>query len=217
MLKRLVLSLLLTLPLLAFANDWELVREDAQRHITVYTRAQHNSIYDEFYAQTVVPQSLETVVAVLSDINAWPQWLARIKEVKLLKKADKQRWLYLVYKLPYPFSERDAVLYTQLQRQPTEVTIHASSLPNYALPFVVAKKRVRLNQLNSTWKLTPLPTGGTKIELSGRGEPEGFMPALLFNYNLPDEPQQSLRMLRKMLLRPQYATKAEKSVTDKSK
>lgn len=211
MLKRFWLTLLLSLPLLVHANDWELAREDSQRNIKVYTRAQDGSSYDEFYAQTAVPQSMETVVAVLSDISAWPQWLARIKEVKQLKKEDDRRWLYLVYKLPYPFIERDAVLYTQLNKKPKEVTVNVSALPGYPLPFAVTSKRVRLTNLNSTWKLTPLPTGGTKIELSGRGEPEGFMPALIFNYNLPDEPQQSLRMLRKMLLRPQYAAKAEKN------
>ena len=59
--------------------------------------------------------------------------------------------------------------------------------------------------MSSTWRLTPLPTGGTKIELTGRGEPGGYMPSLIFNYNLADEAQQTLRLLRKMLIRPQYA------------
>lgn len=204
--------LLLPLSLLASANDWELVRQDTQRNIKVYTRAQNHSSYDEFYAQTVVPQPVATVVAVLSDINAWPQWLARIKEVKLLKKENDRRWLYLVYKLPYPFIERDAILYSYVTTLPKNqgVVIDTMALRSYPLPFVQTSKRVRLTDLNSTWKLTPLPSGGTSIELSGRGEPEGFMPALIFNYNLPDEPQQSLRMLRKMLLRPQYAAKTDK-------
>jgi len=42
------------------------------------------------------------------------------------------------------------------------------------------------------------------VELWGSGDPEGFVPALMFNYNLPDEPLQSLRQLRKMLLRDKY-------------
>ena len=55
--------------------------------------------------------------------------------------------------------------------------------------------------------MAPLPTGGTKIELTGRGEPGGYMPSLIFNYNLADEAQQTVRLLRQMLIRPQYALK----------
>jgi ribosome-associated toxin RatA of RatAB toxin-antitoxin module len=199
----------------AWAEDWELARQDKQRNIQVYTRAQENSPYNEFHAQTVVSQPINTVVAVLADINAWPQWVARIKEVSVLKKQDGQSWVYVVYKLPYPFVERDTVLYARLAKNPqtSEVTINGYALSGYSIPKKSPVKRVRLNNISSTWRLTPLASGGTKIELSGRGEPGGYMPSLIFNYNLPDEPQQTLRLLRKMLLRPQYA--AEKLANKK--
>lgn len=208
-----VLWLLSVFSVLVHANDWELAKEDKQRSIKVFVRAQDSSSYNEFHAQTQVPQPLETVVAVLSDINAWPQWLARLKMVKVLKKQDDQKWLYSVYKLPYPFAEREAVLHTRLSRDAKThvVTITADAVSNYPVPFVPEAKRVRLTNLHSVWRLTPVASGGTLIELSGRGEPEGLMPALIFNYNLPDEPQQTLRLLRQMLLRPQYAAKAEKT------
>ncbi len=63
---------------------------------------------------------------------------------------------------------------------------------------------MRLTNFKSTWQLSPLAKSGTKVELWGSGDPEGFVPALIFNYNLPDEPLQSLRQLRKMLLRDKY-------------
>ena len=34
------------------------------------------------------------------------------------------------------------------------------------------------------------------------------MPSLIFNYNLADEAQQTVRLLRQMLIRPQYAPKS---------
>jgi ribosome-associated toxin RatA of RatAB toxin-antitoxin module len=190
-------------------SEWELVKEDKQRQIQVHVRAQNDNPYDEFYAQTVVQQPIETVVAVLADINAWPQWLARIKKVQILKKQENQSWVYVVYKLPYPFVERDTVLYARLSKDPKTavVTIQSSALPHYALPKEIIAKRVRLTDLSSTWQLTPLATGGTKIELTARGEPGGYMPSLIFNYNLADEAQQTLRLLRKMLVRPQYVPK----------
>jgi ribosome-associated toxin RatA of RatAB toxin-antitoxin module len=190
-------------------NEWELAKEDTQRNIQVYLRPQQTNPYDEFYALTIVQQPIETVVAVLSDINAWPQWLARIKKVQILKKQDNQSWVYVIYKLPYPFVERDTVLYARLSKNPktSVVTIQSNAQANYPMPQDLTVKRVRLNELSSTWRLTPLPTGGTRIELTGRGEPGGYMPSLIFNYNLADEAQQTVRLLRKMLIRPQYEPK----------
>ncbi len=185
--------------------DWQLSKEDTQRNIQVFTSAQEDSSYHQFKAVTLVPQNPQTVLAVLSDIPAWPQWLARIKQVKVLKKEKNRSWVYVVYKLPYPFVERDMVVYNQVQLLKTgQILIKTQALNNYPVAIDTDVKRVRLTNFSSTWQLSPLAKSGTKVELWGSGDPEGFVPALMFNYNLPDEPLQSLRQLRKMLLRDKY-------------
>ena len=185
--------------------DWELSKEDTQRNIQVFTSSQEDSSYHQFKAVTLVPQNPQTVLAVLSDISAWPQWLARIKQVKVLKKDKNRSWVYVVYKLPYPFIERDMVVYNQVQSLANgQIIIKTQALNNYPMAVENDVKRVRLTNFKSTWQLTSLAKSGTKVELWGSGDPEGFVPALIFNYNLPDEPLQSLRQLRKMLLRDKY-------------
>lgn len=185
--------------------EWELSKEDTQRNIQVFTSSQEDSSYHQFKAVTLVPQNPQTVLAVLSDISAWPQWLARIKQVKVLKKEKDRSWVYVVYKLPYPFIERDMVVYNQVQSLVTgQIIIKTQALNNYPMAVESDVKRVRLTNFKSTWQLSPLAKSGTKVELWGSGDPEGFVPALIFNYNLPDEPLQSLRQLRKMLLRDKY-------------
>ena len=185
--------------------EWELSKEDTQRNIQVFTSSQEDSSYHQFKAVTLVPQNPQTVLAVLSDISAWPQWLARIKQVKVLKKEKNRSWVYVVYKLPYPFVERDMVVYNQVQLLKTgQILIKTQALNNYPVAIDTDVKRVRLTNFSSTWQLSPLAKSGTKVELWGSGDPEGFVPALMFNYNLPDEPLQSLRQLRKMLLRDKY-------------
>ena len=78
-----VFILCLLLSVVSYAdNEWELAKEDTQRNIQVYLRPQLTNPYDEFYTQTTVPQPIETVLAVLADIGAWPLWLARIKKFK---------------------------------------------------------------------------------------------------------------------------------------
>lgn len=185
--------------------EWKLSKEDTQRSIQVFTSSQEDSSYHQFKAVTLVPQNPQTVLAVLSDIPAWPQWLARIKQVKVLKKEKDRSWVYVVYKLPYPFIERDMVVYNQVQSLATgQIIIKTQALNNYPMAVENDVKRVRLTNFKSTWQLSPLAKSGTKVELWGSGDPEGFVPALIFNYNLPDEPLQSLRQLRKMLLRDKY-------------
>lgn len=186
-------------------SDWQLSKDDNQRNIQVFTSSQHDSSYHQFKAVTVVPQNTQTVLAVLSDIAAWPQWLARIKQVKVLKKDKNRSWVYVVYKLPYPFIERDMVVYNQVYTLKTgQLLIKTQALSDYPINNEADVKRVRLTNFNSTWQLTPLAKSGTKVEFWGSGDPEGFVPALIFNYNLADEPLQSLRQLRKMLLRDKY-------------
>lgn len=187
------------------SDEWELAKQDTQRNIQVYTRPQAGSSYYEFKAQTQVVQSVPTVLAVLSDIHAWPQWLARIKQVKVLKKEPDKTWVYVVYKLPYPFVERDMVLFNQVQTLSSgQIVVQTHALEHYPVPKEIQAKRIRLTEFRTTWRVSALSKTITQIELSGSGNPEGFVPALVFNYNLADEPLQSLRQLRKMLLREQY-------------
>lgn len=197
-----LLLLLMSLPV--SAAPWELVRRDEARDIRVYLRDVPNSSYKSFYAVTHVKTRLTTVVAVLSDVTAMPEWIARMKSVKLLRRsADSELWVYARYRLPYPFLEREAVLQSQMQQDPLTrvVTITTRSVPG----FVGAQKdRVRLANMHSTWKLTPDKNGLVRIEFWGQGEPGGYVPPLLFNYNLPDEPVQTLRNLRQMLTRDKY-------------
>lgn len=201
-----LLALLLAFALPARAEQWTLARTDEVRDIRVYLRDTPGSSYKRFYATTRVPASLSTVVAALSDVSAMPEWIARMKSARLLRRdANREVWIHSVYRLPYPFLEREAVLHAVLRQDKSgAVEIVTRAEPG----FVPANpRRVRLGDMHSVWRLTPEKNGVVKIELWGEGAPGGYVPHLLFNYNLPDEPQQTLRNLRQMLLREKYRSK----------
>lgn len=203
-----LLALLLALALApaARAGEWTLARTDDVRDIRVYLRDSPGSNYKRFYATTRVPASLSTVVAALSDVPALPEWIARMKSARLLRRdANREVWVHSVYRLPYPFLEREAVLHSVLRQDKSGVV----EIVTRAEPgFVPANpKRVRLGDMHSVWRLTPEKMGVVKIELWGEGTPGGYVPHLLFNFNLPDEPQQTLRNLRQMLVREKYRSK----------
>lgn len=188
------------------ASEWKLSRQDAARDIRVYLRETPGTSYNNFYAVTRVKTRLPTVVAVLSDVPAMPEWIARLRSAKLIKReADREMWVHSIYKLPYPFLEREAVLHSILKQEKTGI-VEITTRPEKG--FIEANpKRVRLLNMSSTWRLTPEKDGVVKIEMWGEGDPGGYVPPMLFNYNLPDEPAQTLKHLRQMLTRDKYQKK----------
>lgn len=196
---------LLFLPLAGMAQEWTLARNDKARDIRVYVRALPGSDYQTFYAVTRVSAPSESVLAVLSDVPAMPEWVVRMVGVRLLRRnGSKEMWLHAHYRLPYPFLDREAVLHSRLERDARsgQLTIVTRSVQGMLPPS--RNKRVRLTDMLSTWKITPERDGRTRIELWGQGEPGGYVPPVLFNYNLPDEPLQTFRNLRQMLTREKY-------------
>jgi hypothetical protein len=205
--SRLLIVLLLALTA-SFSQgaDWQLARHDDARNILVYVRDVSDTSYKGFYAVTHVQARLGSVVAVLSDVPAMPEWIARMKSAKLLKRTgDSDVWLHNVYKLPYPFIEREVVLHVSLKQDKNGVVEINTRAEKGLIPANPA--RVRLVSMSGTWRLTPEANGNVKIEMWGQGNPGGYVPPVLFNYNLPDEPSQTLRQLRKMILRAKYQQK----------
>ncbi|MDI1301543.1 MAG: START domain-containing protein [bacterium] len=191
---------------LALAGDWQLERRDDARDISVYTRKIPGTSYNTFYAVTRVNARLAGIVAVLSDVPAMPEWLARMKSAKLIKReGDSDIWLHSVYKLPYPFIDREGVMRATLKQDQSGVV---EIVTRAEKGFVSTNpKRIRLTNMQSTWRLTPEKNGVVKIEMWGQGDPGGYMPPMLFNYNLPDESVQTLKLLRQMLTREKYRQK----------
>lgn len=190
----------------ALAGDWRLERRDNARDISVYTRKIPGTSYNTFYAVMRVNARLAGIVAVLSDVQAMPEWLARMKSAKLIKReGDSDIWLHTVYKLPYPFIEREGVMRATLKQDQTGVV---EIVTRAEKGFVSTNpKRIRLTNMQSTWRLTPEKNGVVKIEMWGQGDPGGYLPPMLFNYNLPDESVQTLKLLRQMLAREKYRQK----------
>ena len=197
-------ALLLCLPGLSGAGEWQLSRHDVARNITVYVRDVPGSSYHGFYAVTRVRASMSGMLSVLADVPAMPEWIVRMSQARLLKRdADREAWIYGRYRMPYPFLDREAVLHSQISRDENTGTVVVTSRAVAGL-VPPSARTVRLTRMESTWRLTPLADGMLQVELWGQGDPGGYVPPVLFNYNLPDEPAQTFRNLRHMLARDKY-------------
>jgi hypothetical protein len=207
--KKLCLFFLLFLPVFfpvsAQADDWTQARNDKANGVRVYLRDTPDSAYKNFYAITRVKASLASVLAVFADVPAMPQWISRLSSTSVVKQAsDKELWIYGVYTLPEPFMQREVVLHSTVKPDKNGVALISLKADPGLVPN--ARKRVRLLNMQSIWRLTPEKNGVVKIEVWGRGDPGGYIPSVLFNYKLPDEPAQTLRNLQRMLKRTKYSS-----------
>ena len=200
--RLLAILLLSLLSLQAGADDWQLRREDSARNIRVYLRDRAGSPYDEVYAATRLPASVRQVEAVLGDFQAMPEWAPHLIAARLLRQQGNQAWIHVRYHLPYPFRQRDVVIRSRRsENEEGVVNIHSEAVPGQV---AASANSIRLQHLQNTWRITPLPGEEVKIEFWATAEPGGLVPAVLFNYNLAEDSLQSLRQLRRMLQRPKY-------------
>ena len=81
------------------------------------------------------------------------------------------------------------------------VTIRSQSVSGW---IAAQPERLRMTNMQTTWKLSPAGGNQVRVELWGSGEPGGLIPAVLYNYNLADDATQTLRQLRRMALREKY-------------
>lgn len=201
---------LLFLSTTVYSNDtvgdgWRLQRQEPARQIRVYLHDRPNGQYRDVYAVTTMKGSTQRIEAVLSDVAVMPQWASRVDEARLIKRQGNAAWIYIQYKLPYPFKPREVVVKTERIESNGIVTIRSQAVPGYVRETV---GKIRMQSVQSSWRLTPQSSNNVKIELWGSAEPGGLIPAVVYNFNLADDALQTLRQLRRMSLREKYQDKA---------
>jgi len=189
----------------AAEDGWRLQRQEPARQIRVYLHDRPGAQYRDVYAVTTMPGTPAGIESVLSDVAALPQWAARVREARLIKRQGNLAWSYIEYHLPYPFKPRDVVVKSERVLNAGVISIRSQAVRGYAREV---PGKVRLYAVQSSWRLTPQPEGQVKIELWGSAEPGGLVPAMIYNYNLADDALQTLRQLRRMSVREKYQDKA---------
>ena len=186
----------------AFASEWEL-KKDVDG-VKVYTKSIEGSKIKAFKGTVTLDVKLDTVIAVLKDIDAFPQWIPDLKEARQLELKDMEQIHYLHTDAPWPVSDRDGIYqYTYIRNKMAEaphVLVKIISLPDY-LP----KKDniVRITDVDGYWKLTPT-TNGVEVVYRIHANPGGGLPKWLVNSKIVDTPFKSLTNLKERVKEPKY-------------
>ena len=182
------------------SGEWQFKKEDAG--IKVYWRESDEHRIREIRITFEVEAGLNAVMAVLKDVDAFPEWIYKCSETRLLSR-DSGTLYYSVMDFPWPLTDRDAISYARFEQDPHTKVIRSL---NTALPNALERHpdRIRLETMRIQWVITPLTTHRSSIEYQLQTDPGGSLPAWLVNMAIDSGPTKSMKAFRKLTQRASY-------------
>ena len=166
-------------------DDWLLARE--KKGIKVFTKKSRWGKLRDSKAEMILPNTnVEAIVKMIVDFDSYQLWLPRCGNAKVLARlSDNEFIAYMVFKSPWPVSDRDCVVRVRVERDADGgVTIHETSEPKY-----INKKSnvVRIEQMFSTWHFVPRGDG-VAVSNEYSTNPGGDIPDWLTNTQSVENP-----------------------------
>ena len=183
-------------------DNWELKK--FEKGISIYTRVTENSKYKELKAVFQIKTSLSSIVALLNDVESYPQWVYRCETSKILSKTSEKHLIrYQTIVAPWPVDNRDVVIEVNYsQDEKTKIVYQKiNALPNYS-PIVPG--HVRIPEFRATWTLIPLKNGIVEIQYELLVNPGGAIPAWLVNMAMIDGPYDTSLNMKTWLMKEKY-------------
>jgi len=129
-----------------------------------------------FKADTTMNTSLNSLLALMVDIENYVRWIGGCKGSKVLKKVSDTEYIgYIVINGILIFSDRDFVVHVRAFQDPISkiVRVQYTSLDGY-LPKLTRTVRVTDNQ--GSWTAVPLAENRVRLIWQGRLNPGGWFP-----------------------------------------
>ena len=182
--------------------QWKQVKD--QHGIQVYTRTIEGFNIIEFKGITRIETSMASLLALIRDIEATPQWVANCTESKILKRiSDNETYTYSLSNAPWPVQNRDAVVHNVISIDPktSVVTVRQTGHPDY---MKEKKKVIRVRRLEGFWQFTPKEQGQIEVVYQLLSDPSGKIPAWLINASIVSQPYETLLSMKKIVRQKKY-------------
>lgn len=159
----------------ASASGWETVAEE--HGVLVMMRDVPGRSFPTIRTVAVIEQSIYDVLAVLSDVTRFPQWMQRCAEARRLSQRGELEYVtYSRTEAPWPVSDRDAVYHAKVtvHLEQKLVMVRFRAVKN---PRVPARDGiVRLANLKGYYGLKVLGPRRTQIDYELNADPGGWIP-----------------------------------------
>lgn len=160
-------------------RGWELKIDNEVDGIKICYKT-HPTGNVEFKGVVNINTSLNSIVALFSDVASIHEWLYRTEKVSILKEiSDHEFYTYTVNTMPFPLKKRDLIVHSVLMQDPETlaVTIKGKSEPGY---LKRKKGFIRILAAETFWKFTPKKNGDIEVIFQGYGEAGGSIPASIY-------------------------------------
>lgn len=196
-------------PQLTFAEaDWKQVKNSDE--ITIYNRPFPGSDFDEFRGVTIVNAPIEVITEVLYDVPAQPEWMSDCLFAKTVKVFDENHIIaYNILNIPWPVTDRDSLIDTifDLDFKTGRVLVTMKAVEE---PLIPVSKYVRMTNVFGTCLLERLDKDKTKVTYTMLANPAGNIPSSIANIFAKMNPYNTLKELKKIVLKPKYIEIARK-------
>lgn len=183
-------------------DDWQLKKQE--NGIAVYTRDDENSAFKELKAVAYLKTSLSSIVALLYDWGAYPQWVYKCDKSSTLKIINEKELIhYQTVVAPWPIENRDFVvnIKTDQDKISKVITLKSYAIGNYIPAF---PDHVRITKFNASWVLTPQKNGTIEIVYQLLVDPSGYVPAWVVNMAVVDGPFETLDNMKVWVMKGKY-------------
>ncbi|MFK7808773.1 MAG: START domain-containing protein [Saprospiraceae bacterium] len=184
-------------------NPWKLKAE--KEGITIYSRSVDHSRIKELKMTTSVKTTLGALITILDDVTRYPEWMYGCKGGEQVNSEKESVPFYMTtIQFPKPLSWRVMFSRNIIEQDPISkaVTLKTVAVKNDDFDnddFVV------MEDIYSSWKLTPTENGEIQIESYLFCDPSGNIPFWLVNSLLDRGPLKTIQRLMKRLKEEEFA------------
>lgn len=171
------------------------VYERDKKGIKIFTKKSKWGKLRDCRATMTVALSPERMLKILTDFDNYKTWMTRCRKSSVVARlSDNEFIVHMVFNGTWPVKDRDCVVRVKIVRDARTgaITITETSEPKYIREESDA---VRIQQLVSTWKLTP-KNGGTEVVNEYASNPGGSIPDWLVNTQSVDNPMSTFENLQ---------------------
>lgn len=197
-----LLMIFLAATMTVHAEKWKLERD--RSGIKVYTTKVKGQSFKKYKGILTLDASLSTIVAVLEDVDAGSQWVDTCKTMVLIEQVSPtETYTYSYNPAPWPAKDRDAVVHNVISQdvETLVVTMIQTAAPKKKKKH---KDAIRVEKIDGSWTLTPLPDGQTQVVYMVLSDPGGGLPAWLVNSVAISQPFKTLEGLKEMVKKEKY-------------
>jgi hypothetical protein len=177
------------------AQSWTFVK--SEEGINLFTRKEEGSSLKSFKGIMDVNSTMDKVCNLIGNVKNHDWWDENLREIKVLSyEKDKYFQYYLVYHVPWPFTDRDLCVEANVNTDPItgRRTITATPLTN-----VIPEKPdlIRIKKYWQKWTIQPMENGVIRLTLEGFVDPAGNIPSWLYNMVIIETPLKVMRRVKK--------------------